>query len=492
MRYKILSALAVLALGGVACSNITDINSNPNGPVNVPPPSILPAALQNVLTGQVFNADFGYNVRYGGTWVQHFAMIQYPDEDRYIVRSGTCGGCAMYYGAAEDFKRMVDEGDTSSTPNWAAVGRIMKAYTFSLMTEAMGDIPYSQALQGESDSMRQPVYDSQQSIYDSLFSELTKASGEIDTSKSAVGFSNGDLVYDGDMARWQRLANSLRLRLAIHIQKADPTKAQAEALAAFNAGVFTSNGDNAGLSYLSAAPDQNPVYTNHLTRDDYGMSATLVDSMLSLNDPRLPIYAAPNDTGAYVGRPNGLLSTSPQAPAAKYVSRFGDYWRTTPAATMYFMTYAEVLLLEAEAAERSWIPGGSAQAGTYYADAITASMQQWGIDGATIATYLAQSSVAYAGGPKGLDQIATQLWIQLFMNGEEAWTEWRRTQWPPLMPGADAQVNAGVLNGIPERMPYDDQEAVLNSENLDAAVARQGFPASNDLFTPLWFTGRAP
>ena len=108
----------------------------------------------------------------------------------------------------------------------------------------------------------------------------------------------------------------------------------------------------------------------------------------------------------------------------------------------------------------------------------------------TITTYLNQPRVQYAGGAAGLTQIAYQLWIALYMNGMEAWTQWRRTQVPSLMPGPNAVRNAGVLNGIPERMPYDDQENVLNKANVDAAVAAQGFTASNDLWKPLWFTGR--
>lgn len=489
MRYKILSALAAVTLAGAACSNITDINSNPNGPVDVPPPSILSSVEQGVLTNWTFSAG-EFNVRYGGLWAQQTSEIQYPDEDRYIVRSGVTGGWPLYYGAAEDAQRMIDAGIAASNPNWEAVGRIMKAYIFSLMTDAMGDIPYTDALRG--DSMLQPTYDTQQVIYDSLFANLTKASQEI--APSAGGFPSGDLIYGGDMTEWQKLANSLQLRLAMHLTNVDPALAKTEVQAALGApgGVFTSNADNAGLAYLAGAPDQNPIYTNVYVagRDDYGMSRTLVDSMLNFNDPRLPMYAQPNDTGAYVGRPNGLLSTSDSAPPNKYVSRFGAYWRETPNANMYFMTYAEVLLLEAEAAERGWINTGTA--GSYYAAAIRASMGQWGIDSATANTYLTQSAVAYAGGATGLHQIAYELWVQLYMNGGEAWTEWRRTEWPPLMPGQNAVQNAGVLDGIPERMPYDDQEAVLNAANLDAAVARQKLPAANDLFTPLWFTGRAP
>src|SRR5574341_501587 len=453
---KILSVLAAALIGTAACGDITDINVNPNGPVDVPPPSILPSALQSVLTDNVFNT--GLNVRYG-----------------------TTGGWPMYYGALEDFQRMIDKGVKSATPNWEAVGRIMKAYTFSVMTEAMGDLPYTQALKG--DSILQPAYDKQSDIYNALFTEFTTASGLINP--TGVGFSNGDLVYAGDMAEWRKLANSLRLRLAMHIQKANAAKAASEAAAAVAAGVFTSNADNAGLSYLTGSPNQNPIYTNHLSRDDYGMSRTLVDSLRGRSDPRLPVYAQPNDTGAYMGLQNGLNDGA--GPPLKYVSRYGAYWRQQPDANMYFMTYAEVLLLEAEAAERGWITGTPA---TLYAAAIRASMEQHGVANSDINTSLAKPSVVYVPGATGLRQIAYELWVALYMNGMEAWNEWRRTQWPPLMPGPNAVTNAGVLNGIPERMPYDDQELVLNNANVKAAVSAQGFAASNDLWKPLWFTGR--
>jgi hypothetical protein len=485
MKHKMLSALAALLVGSAACGDITDINVNPNGPVDVPPPSILPAALQSSLTDYVLSD--GFNVRYGGLWVQHTSEIQYRDEDKYIVRSGTTGGWGNYSGALEDYQRMINKGIADATPNWEAVGRIMRAYIFSEMTDAMGDLPYSAALKGDSVgcvTCLQPTYDKQSDIYNALFTELTTAAGLIDP--PGVGFATGDLVYDGNMARWRRLANSLRLRLAIHIQKANPTKAAAEAAAAVAAGVFTSNADNAGLSYLSSNPNQNPIYRNRYiaARDDYGMSQTLVDSMRSWNDPRLPVYAQPNDTGAYMGLQNGLLDGA--GPPIKYVSRFGAYWRETPAADMYFMTYAEVLLLQAEAAQRGWISGNAA---TLYNAAITASMEQHGVDAADIAAYLAQARVTYAGGAAGLTQIAYQLWVSLYMNGMEAWTQWRRTQVPSLQPGPDAR-GTRALNAIPERMPYDDQELVLNGANVTAAVSSQGFAASNDLWKPLWFTGR--
>ncbi|PYO92261.1 MAG: hypothetical protein DMD62_13700 [Gemmatimonadetes bacterium] len=482
MRYKILSIGAALA-AITACGDLTSINKNPNGPEDVDPPSILANALQDV-AGNVDGVT-SLNIRGAGLWSQFYAEIQYRDEDKYIVRSGTSGGWGFYNGDLEDFQRMIGKGVEANRPNWSAVGRIMKSYTFSVMTEAMGDLPYSQALKG--DTVLQPAYDTQQVIYDSLFAALTRASTEIDLGPNALGFPSGDIMYGGDMARWQRFANSLRLRLALHLQKASPAKAASEAAAAVAAGVFASNADNAQIEFLATAPNQNPIYQDvHVgNRDDYGLSKTYVDSLTSWSDPRLPVFAQINqDTilanQTYQGLPNGL--NDGEGPNLFYISRIGSMWRETPNAPLAFLTYSEVLFLEAEAAERGWIPGSAT---TFYNAAIRASMESYGIPDAAITAYLADSRVTYVPGATGLTQIAYQKWVSLYMQGMEAWTEVRRTGIPALVPGPRA-----VLASIPERLPYDDQEAVLNQTNLDAAVARQGFGASNDLTKPLWFTAR--
>jgi SusD/RagB-like outer membrane lipoprotein len=489
MRYKILSVFAALA-AITACGDLTSINQNPNGPVDVPPPSILPSVIQGVVGG--VNGVDALNIRGGGLWVQYYAEIQYRDEDKYIVRSGTSGGWGFYNGALEDAQRMINKGQTSSAPNWSAVGRIMKSYIYSVMTDAMGDIPYSQALKG--DTVLHPTYDTQQAIYNALFTDLAQANTDIDLAPSAVGFADGDLMYGGNMARWKKFANSLRLRLAIHLSKADPTKGASEAAAAIAAGVFTSNADNAQLMYLSTSPNRNPIYNDAQGRDDYGMSKTFVDSLTSFADPRLPVFAQLNkDTivanRTYQGLPNGL--NDGEGVPLFYISRFGAYWRSTAAAPMHLLTYSEVLFLEAEAAERGWIPGGSAAAATYYTNAITASLQQYGIGATAIATYLGQARVGYDAGGTTLaahmNQIMYQKWVSLFMQGMEAWTEVRRTGIPSLIPGPRAVFGAGIAGNIPQRLPYDDNEAVLNAANLNAAVTAQGFSAGNDIQAKLWF-----
>jgi hypothetical protein len=491
MRYKILSVFAALA-AITACGDLTSINQSPNGPVDVPPPSILGNVIQNVVGG--VDGVTSLNIRGGGLWAQYYSEIQYRDEDKYIVRSGTSGGWGFYNGALEDLQRMIVKGQAANAPNWSAVGRILKAYVYSTMTDAMGDLPYTEALKG--DTILHPKYDSQQMIYDSLFALLAQAATEIDTARSAVGFSRGDLLYGGKMIMWKKFANSLRLRLAIHLSKVNPAKGATQAAAAVAGGVFAADTESAKLVYLSGSPNRNPIYDDAQSRDDYGLSKTFVDSLTSWADPRLPVFAQlNNDTivanRTYRGLSNGLNDGA--GPALFYISRFGALWRSTASARMDLLSYSEVLFLEAEAAERGWIAGGSGAAATDYTNAITASMAMYGVSGGA-AAYLAQPKVGYnfvgVSDTAHLQQIAYQKWTSMFMQGMEAWTEVRRTQIPALIPGPNAVFGAGVPKKIPERLPYDDQEGVLNAANVAAAVSAQGFSASNDIQKPLWFTGR--
>jgi len=294
-------------------------------------------------------------------------------------------------------------------------------------------------------------------------------------------------MYGGNLTKWRKFANSLRLRLAIHLAKVDPATGQREAQAAIAAGVFQSNADNAQLLYLAGAPNQNPIYNDARGRDDYGMSKTFVDSLLSWRDPRLPVFAQLNkDTivanRTYEGMPNGLNDGG--GPALFYISRYGAYWRETPAAPLELLTYSEVRFLEAEATQRGWITDNP---DTLYTGAIRASMQQYGISDSATNAYLSDTVRVRYNAANGLTQIAYQKWVSLFMQGMEGWTEVRRTGVPALVPGPNA-----VLPKIPERLPYANNELVLNKANVDAAVAAQHFTRSTDLQTPLWFTGRAP
>jgi hypothetical protein len=129
------------------------------------------------------------------------------------------------------------------------------------------------------------------------------------------------------------------------------------------------------------------------------------------------------------------------------------------------MTYSEVLFIRAEAAQRGIIPG---DAKALYEQAITASMEQWGVTPAEIAAYLAKPGVAYSSA-NGVKQISYEKWVSLFNLENEAYAEWRRLDYPVLKPGPNAQSNT-----VPTRLPYPAVENSLNAANLAAASSAQG------------------
>ena len=470
MRKRLASAALLVGLvwAVTACDNLTEINENPNAPSDVGPMFLLPQAIQATVQ-PAFGS--GQMLQHFSVWSQHISQIQYPDEEVGIVRASRMVAywSGYYTGPLRDIQTVIEKGVEAGDANVEAVGRIWKSYIFHFVTDFWGDVPYSEALDVENFT---PVYDTQAAIYAGMLSELTAAAGQL--TGSGTPFGAGDLIYGNDFAAWEKFANSLRMRLAMRLSEVDAATAQAEFVAAFNAGGFTSNADNALLQY-PGSPYENPLYENYLGRDDNGISGTMVDTLASLNDPRLALYAEPAvEDGVYRGHQNGLL-TIPSGMSMSAFSRIGNFWRADGSSTpTAIMTYSEVLFLQAEAAARGWIAGDPA---TLYTAAIQASMDQYDGQGvgptdAEIATYLAQPAVAYT----GMNDIYLQKWIALWMNGAEAWAHVRRTGVPDLAMGADF-----TLSRLPVRFSYPSTEQSLNNTNLMAAVSRQGGLVLTDL-----------
>ena len=469
MRTKIarVALLVGLVWAASACDSLTDVNDNPNAPTDVTANFLLPQAIrqgvENTQTG-------GWFMSHSGIWPQHLVQLQYPDEEQGEVRDSRMDGYfqTIYAAVLKDIQTVIDKGIETGTANHEAVGRIWKAWVFHNVTDAWGDVPYSEALRGEVEGGSTPAYDPQEAIYTSLFAELINGAAMLDP--NGDGFAAGDLIYDNDFAAWELFANSLRMRLAMRLSEVSPATAEANFVTAYNAGGFQSNADNAMLRWV-AAPYEQPLYENWLGRGDHGISATIVDTLLSLADPRLPLYATTNLAGEYSGHHNGMADL-PSGSSMDDFSQIGHIWRRDGSATpTNLMTYSEVLFLQAEAAQRGWI---AADPATLYAAAITANMNQWdGLDAtlptdAEIATYLAQPRVVYDPA-NGLNQIYLQKWISLYMAGPEAWADWRRTDVPTLLAGPDY-----TLSRLPARFPYPPIEQSLNADNLSAALARQG------------------
>lgn len=465
------AAVLALAFALSGCNDgLTDLNDNPNEPVQVTADYLFANATE-AAASRVHGSTLNMDVT--ALWVQHYAESRYSAEDRYEITDGAINThwTNFYAGPLQDLQEVIQKGVEADRPNVEAVGTIMRSWVMHVVTDLWGDAGYSEALQGRTSSGLVVAYDPQQAIYDDLFVELAGAAAMIDP--TGVKITTGDMIYQGNMDRWRRFANSLRLRAAMRLSQVDQTKARTEFADALTDGVFTSNADNALLRYVDNGVDVHPIFGYERSRIDHAISKTMVDTLASFADPRLPLYAYPNNTGLYVGMQNG----SNADPPLSTISRIGPAFASANSPAV-LMSYAEVLFLQAEAAARGWITG---DAGTLYAQAITAAMTQLGVSAGAITNYLAQPRVQYQGGEAGLRQIWLQKWIALFGNGPEAFAEWRRTGTPALLPGPDA-INDGL---IPVRLTYPGSEQTLNKEAMDAAISRQG--GANSLNNPVWW-----
>lgn len=469
---------AVIALVAAACeSGLTEANVNHNAPTDVGAQFLLPQAIRSSVQ-QVYGA--GQMLSHTAIWPQQAVQIQYPDEEQGNVRADRMQAYwdNLYAGALADLRLVIGKGEDQGRPNIEGVGMIWTAWVYHIVTDLWGDVPYSEALRGD-EGIRTPAYDAQRDIYVGLLQSLGAAAGMLQP--GGPGFGTGDILYGDDMTGWRRFANSLRMRLAMRLSEADEATARTHFQAAWNAGPFQSNADNAMLRW-PGAPYQSPVFQDWQGRDDHGISATMVDTLKSLGDPRLALYAQP---AAHDGEYRGLGNNIENPPLSlAWYSRIGNFWRANGAGTpAAIMTYSEVLFLAAEAAARGWIAGDPA---ALYTDAIRANMRQYdpwspadAPSSAQVDAYLANARVVY-NPANGLNQIHLQKWISLFMNGNEAWSNWRRTGVPNLTPGPDLGISR-----IPVRFSYPGGEQSLNKANLDAATNRQG--GGLDLITPVWW-----
>ena len=479
----------VLAAGAAACNNdkITNLNNNPNAPTDAPAGPVFTNATR-LSVSRFLGTQFGF--RQTEVVAQQFAEQQYGEEDRYQrIDAGSTQGTfnSAYSGELEDLQKVIQKGDALKAPRISGPARVMKTWDFSYLTDTWGDIPYSEALQGDAATpILSPKYDAQKDIYADFFKVLQKASTDMQSPVVTDNLGSADPIYAGSFSKWQKFANSLHARLAMRLVNVDPTTANAELTAALTApgGVFASNADNAALVWPGDGVYNNPWSDNLKTRDDNRISKTFFDLLQPTNDPRLKIFAQPYDTTGgvykYAGLQNGLTNDASQAlqgvtsrPGTIFYAgktAYGTFGTSAGAKRpSYLMTYAELEFIRAEAAERGI--AGQTGAAAHYNAAVTASMNQWGVtDAAVIAAYLAQPSVAYQSGVAGLKQIAQQLYVAQFGDGLQAWATWRRTCQPStIKQGPDA-----VLDYVPRRFTYSITDQSANGTNQAAAVARQG------------------
>ncbi|RDC57835.1 SusD/RagB family nutrient-binding outer membrane lipoprotein [Pedobacter chinensis] len=465
----ILSSLLLASCG----KELDKVNINPNATENAQPDYLLTAAIKNTTDAYWGTTN---NMNSSLLFAQHWAKVQYTEEDRFIYSNSsfTALWSTLYSQSITGFNKIIEIGNNTDNPNYKGVALTLRSWSFLLLTDAYGDIPYSQA--GKLNEFITPAYDKQKDVYFGLLEDLKAAKTALDPAGKAIA---GDNIYNGNITKWKKFANSLRLRIALRIADREPAKAK-QVLDEIKSDGDLYISDNTEIAQLiyQISPQQNPVSAQFDTRDDYRISKTIVDKLFSLNDPRLPVYASKTQTATpeeYVGLPNGLTNSEASNLGFAKTSKPGTYFLAAQSPAVIF-SYAELLFDRAEAAARGLTTEDAAD---LYQQGITASLKQFGISDTQIATYLTQASVQY-NASNYKKSIGEQKWIALFGQGLEAWTERRRLDYPQLT----ASVNT-VLNGqIPVRFIYPGTEQSLNGQSYKNAVASQG---ADLLTTRLWF-----
>jgi len=396
---------------------------------------------------------------------------------------------------------------TNSTedPVPLAVADIIKVAALHRITDIYGHIPYSQI---GADGKLEAPYDLQQNVFKTMFEELDNAIETLTNMQTSNFNPQADKVYEGNVVKWIKFANSLKLRLAMRVTYADEqlAKAKAEEAVSHEIGVFADNSDNA---YNVVARNPFRVVMYEYNGGDSRVSADITSYMNGYNDPRRSNYFTqtsftesdnPAFDNGYYGLRSGI-NIPQSAIAHKYSNMIIDDNR------LMWMNAAEVAFLQAEGALRGWSMGGEAE--ELYNRGIALSFAQWGAGSAD--DYINdESSIPQnykdpmgendnAGIPStitikwanedfetSLERIITQKWIANFPLGHEAWSEFRRTGYPRLMEVSNNLSN-GIVNSsdMARRLQYPLTEYTENNANLQDAIRALGGP--DNMATKVWW-----
>lgn len=511
--YKKIIALVFLFTSFFSCEDLTEVNTNPNGlqPDVVNPNLVLPTVLTEAAKLYV---NLGYQDIAG--------VVQHTQKDAWSSGHndydwGGNQSWSAYYDILRNNELVYERSVAMNMEFQQGVSLVMRAFMFGLITDLWGDAPYTTALKGELGKTEDilPAFDSQETIYTGILADLEKANTLLSKSKAEYSgiVDNVDVYYGGDPTKWRKMANSLALRyyMRISAKKADVAKAGIEKIVgnAAQYPIITVNTEDATMGFPGTSDGTawpaNAVFD--VSGSNYRrikMAGTLVESLQSLKDPRLAVWAnkveiplvvdatlpagtdkieggkrylSPDKVGAtvidtdpeYVGLPTAfsalpsaynLNPTPGQTSFNPHVSFLNDIYKAAsgPLLRARLISAAEVNFILAEAALKGWNAG---DAKARYEAGVRASLNTWGVGG-TANTYLANAGVAYEGTIK---QVIEQKWIASWTAATESWFDFRRTGFPALKAGPAAKRQA-----LPVRFYYMQDELNINKANTSAAL----------------------
>lgn len=480
-----------LTLSFASCNDdsITDLNDDPKNLTTVPAGTLLGNAEKN-LFDQMTSSNVNTNVF--RLFAQHWTETTYLDESRYDVLQRNVPDThwrTLYRDILRDLKEAYDITNKEQAltvsaqkikDNKLALIEVLNVYAYSVLVDTFGNIPYTESL--DPINHPSPKYDDAKTIYTDLFTRLENALVKLDENYDSFG--EYDFIYSGDISHWKKFANSLQLRMAITVadEPSLATLAKSKAEAAVSNGVLQSMADNATLHYLANEPNSNPLYSDLVTsgRYDFVAASTLVDKMNTLSDPRRGLYFI-DINGNYIGCPYAAGGDFENYSSAGDPQTNGPKTRLLePTLEGILLDYTEVEFYLAEAIERGFNVGGTAE--LHYNNAITSSILYWGGTNAQATAYLLQPSIAYSTAAGTWKQkIGEQAWLGYYNRGFEAWTTYRRLDFPNLIAPANAVSAAEGV--VPKRYTYPVLEQTLNGSNhAEASTAIGGDKLKTKLF----------
>ncbi|QZK90043.1 SusD/RagB family nutrient-binding outer membrane lipoprotein [Flavobacterium sp. CHNK8] len=511
------TAICVSLLAAVSCTNnFEDINTNPTGiseaqyeqDFNNIKGAFAPM-FNNII---VLTPEWKYQVQQGlqgdiwsGYMATGTAFRGGTNNTTYDLVDGWNGfAWGAAYGDVMYNAYSVEQKAKGKYDQFYALALILKVEGMHRVTDTYGPIVYSKF--GTTD--KTIGYDSQEEVYNLMFKELdfavTDLTKRVDAAEPST-FTTTDLSgYKGDYKKWVKFANSLRLRLAMRIVKKNPTlaKAEAEKAIAQKFGVMTTNDD---LFKIVSPNFNNPIATISAAWGDVRMSADMESIMGGYQDPRLPVFF--KTSAQFPGQYKGVRTGIEIAAKADHVD-FSEIGPIVNSKEIVLMTTAEVYLLRAEGALRGWNMGGTAQ--SLYELGITNSFAQHGVSG--VAAYIADNAKtakdyvdpnfpvnngaalntvtvawdAAATNEVKLQKIITQKWIAGFPEGQEAWSEYRRTGYPKLLPVLKNTSGGKISSALGvRRVNFVQSEKDGNPGGVATGLAKLGGPDNGG--TRLWW-----
>jgi hypothetical protein len=501
-RRIIITVAAGLVLGVTSCKKFMDVNNNPNVAPVATVQTLLPAAQLYVASTVGVDLQINGSI-WGEYWTQSPNASQYRSLEQYVPGQDYFNTpWVNLYAAAENFSQLYNLADSQHKKQYKAIALVMKAYTYQLITDAWGDVPYKQALKGQfSDSNNvNPKYDAQRIVYSGIIANVDSALKLMNPSDQVKPGAD-DLVYGGDMAKWQKFAYTLLLKVYMRMTSIDPATAKAGVLALYANPNFIviGNGDDAFVGFTTNnTSNKSPLYAEASSTTLAGTqnlvgSKTCIDSMNNNGDPRAYVFyegTTASGGAAVVGVAQGDYGTTVLATAYSIPNVYvaGDANNSASAnAPVNLLTSWESMFLQAEVVARGWMGAsfgltdeelfyaGILANFNYYATGLnatygssaTSSIDSDYLVGAMLGGTAAAPTPGYwtvypnAGTvTQKVRHIITQKWFAMCGNqGFEAWCEQRRTGYPDFFV---VSKNSLIGNNIPRRFLYPTSESTRN------------------------------